>query len=171
MTQKTTITLFLAVLFAAGIIACNNQEERSYDEPAGPGGWLDGDIQEKFDRLAAQHQGFSRAMQEVGYRYTEMYFAGKEENWELATYHGEKIVDAMELGFERRPDREASAETFINETMPQMLEVFENENEEAFEKNFKMVKRECNTCHGKEEVAFINVKTPEQRLAPVGWEE
>ena len=171
MTKAYTIVAGCLISFTLIIIACSeNETSSSYDEPAGSGGWLTGDIQEKFDKLADQHQGFSRAMQEVRYRYNEMYFAGQDENWEYAKYHGEKILGALESGFERRPAREESADRFVNTVMPEMLNVFENEDSEAFEEQFNMVKNECNACHAMEEVEFINVVEPEHRLSPVKWE-
>lgn len=51
-------------------------------------------------------------MVEVGYRFTELYFAGKEHNWDYAKYQAEKIEVALRLGLERRPKRAQSAQFF-----------------------------------------------------------
>jgi len=48
-------------------------------------------------------------MAEVGYRFTEMYWAGKDRNWPYARYQLHKIETTLKLGVERRPKRAASA--------------------------------------------------------------
>ena len=162
----TCISLLLIVLYA-----CQSEKESPvYDDPAGSGGWLTGDIQEKFETLANQHGGFSASKMEVQYRFNEMFFAAKDQNWGYAKYHGDKILGAMESGFERRPGREESAQRFMNQTMPDLLQVFEDEDYNAFEDQIDMVINECNACHAQEEVEFIKVVEPENRLSPVRWE-
>ena len=48
-------------------------------------------------------------MAEISYRFTELYFAGQDGNWDHVKYHSEKIDLALRLALERRPKRDLGA--------------------------------------------------------------
>ena len=75
--MKYTLKATLFVSAFAILIACTPEENT---EAVGQNGWLKGTPNEKFDEVAHQLQGFSRTMKEVGYRYQELYWAGKDMN-------------------------------------------------------------------------------------------
>lgn len=131
--------------------------------------WLTGDTNHKLEQLAKHHRGFDMAMVETGYRYSEVYFAGQEKNWEYALYQAEKIKVAIESGFERRPKRRASAEgMFLKNTYPKLIDAIKAKNASSFMTAFNAVTVSCNSCHHAEGVGFIKVHTPTARLTPVG---
>lgn len=137
------------------------------DQPAGPDGWLTGDSHEKFDKLAAQLGGFSAAMQEVGYRYIELYWAGSDANWDYASYQAAKIGSAIEDGIERRPARAESASRFLNSDLPAMQDAIDAHDRDTFMQAFNAFTQSCNTCHGAEDVPFIAIELPGERISPV----
>lgn len=156
MGKLTTITgalVMMAVIFQA----CNQATE-TYETR-----WLGETKQEMINNIESQFQGFSRTMTETGYRYQELYWAGMDENWQYAEYQREHIEEALEDGFVRRPDREASAQQFMNVALTEMKEVIEAGNKEKFLENFTRFTASCNTCHAMEDVAFMVVKIPENR--------
>jgi hypothetical protein len=53
----------IITIFAYFLASCKGEEN---SEPAGPGGWLDGNEQEKFNTIAGQLRGFDMAMVETG---------------------------------------------------------------------------------------------------------
>ena len=131
--------------------------------PAGSDGWLTGSTQEKFETVAGQFRGFDHAMWEVGYRYSELHWAGEDENWEYAMYHAEKLRTAMEQGFERRPAREASAADFLGSDLPAVKEAIEEGDYELFNERMDVLTNSCNICHAMEEVPFMQVERPSVR--------
>ncbi|EOZ92612.1 hypothetical protein A33Q_3993 [Indibacter alkaliphilus LW1] len=145
-------------------IACQSEEKSS---AVGPDGWLEGNTEEKLDEVAHQLGGFSRTMVEVSYRYSELYWAGMDENWGYADHQVEHIIEAMEDGLKRRPVRAESSKSFMEETLPMMEEVIQKENKEEFIKGFQMLTSACNACHAKEGESFIMIQTPENRTSPV----
>src|SRR3990172_9440034 len=116
MDMKTNIQL-LYILMVVFLFACCSRDE---NKPSGADGWLKGDENQKFETIAKQFRGFDMAMVETGYRYQELYWAGKDENWEYAAYQAEKIKVAVENGLERRPKRAVSAQDFLNIALPEM---------------------------------------------------
>ena len=155
----TTTAVFVSILII--INAC--QGDSSTENEAYATEWLGASKTEILDNIEDQFQGFSRTMTETAYRYHELYWAGQDQNWEYAEYQREHIEEAMELGFLRRPDREASSQQFMSQALPNMKRVISEEDKEKFLTEFTSLTASCNTCHAMEEVAFMTVKIPPKR--------
>jgi hypothetical protein len=153
------------ILLAAG---CGADVQENADSAVGQDGWLKGTTDQKFDVVAGQLRGFDMAMVETGYRFNELYFAGEDQNWAYAKYQAEKIGTAIRNGLERRPKRAASAETFLNLVLPEVMAAIEGRDLALFRQRFQAMLSTCNTCHANEKVEFIPVVVPKQRLTPVG---
>ena len=161
--MKLKLSIIALVLFA---FSCQtNTTDKS--AAVGTDGWLEGTTEERLDEVAHQLGGFSRTMVEVGYRYSELYWAGMDENWGYADHQVEHIIEAMEDGLKRRPARAESSISFMEENLPQMEELVKNENKEEFLKGFQSFTSACNACHAKEGESAIRIQLPEQRLSPV----
>lgn len=161
--MKYLFSLFIISLI---VFSCQtNTEEKS--TAVGLDGWLEGTTEEKLDEVAHQLGGFSRTMVEVGYRYSELYWAAMDENWGYADHQIEHIIEAMEDGLKRRPMRAASAEEFMKETLPYMESLIEKEDKEEFLKGFQMFTSACNACHAKEGESSIMIQAPLNRTSPV----
>lgn len=160
--MKTRILLSFIIL--SSLTACND-EEKTYS--SGTDGWLSGTQEEKFEEVANQFGGFSRTMVEVAYRYSELYWAGQDENWDYADHQLEHLMEVLEDGLKRRPARAESAQDFINHTVPEIEELIVNEDKEAFLQGFRSLTTACNACHAKEGESFIVIREPEVRTSPV----
>jgi hypothetical protein len=131
--------------------------------------WLGTTQQDIYYNIEEQFQGFSRTMVEVAYRYHELYWAGVDENWDYAHYQHEHIVEALEQGFVRRPERELSSRSFMTLAMPAMQNAIRSNTPEEFNQAFSQLINSCNTCHQMEEVAFIRVTQPTVRATAIRY--
>jgi hypothetical protein len=111
-------------------------------------------------------RGFDVALVETGYRYGELYWAGKDENWEYATYQLEKIETAVANGTERRPKRAASARMLEGALAP-VKNAIGRRDAAGFDAAFTTLTATCNACHVAERVPFVHVEPPRVRLSPV----
>jgi hypothetical protein len=136
-------------------------------QPAAEGAWLKGTAEEKFNQVEKQLRGFDKTMVEVGYRFTELYFAGKDHNWDYAKYQAEKMDIAIRLGLERRPKRAQSAQFFLADEIPALLKAIESKDDETFQKGMDRMRSSCMKCHNLEKVPYFTVEFPEHRLSPV----
>jgi hypothetical protein len=161
--MKQIILIFGVSLFLS---SCNQPREEKSTK-VGLDGWLEGTSEEKFEEVAHQLGGFSRTMVEVGYRYSELYWAGIDENWVYADHQIEHIIEAMEDGLSRRPIRVESAKDFMEETLPYMEELIKNNEKEEFLKGFQVFTSACNACHAKEGESAIMIQIPINRTSPV----
>jgi cytochrome c556 len=127
---------------------------------------LRGDADERFARVAKHLRGFDMAMVETGYRYTELYWAGLDGNWEYATYQLEKIRTTVNHGVERRPKRAESAR-MLEAGVLAVEEAVKARDAARFPSSFETLTAICNACHQAERVAFIHIVVPTHRLSPV----
>ena len=153
-------SVLLLVIFIT--TACQNQPQ---EQPQG--NWITGSGQNQIETIEKQFRGFDMAMVETGYRYVELYWAGKDQNWEYATYQLQKIRKTINNGLERRPKRAKSATNFLNTTLPEMEKAIQYQDSVAFAKNFHKLTISCNTCHELEKLAFFNVKEPLYRVSAI----
>jgi len=167
--RQRLIAGIVATLFVAGAAAGLGIANAQMPNPPPTSGWLRKLPPDKqIDAIDRQLRGFDMAMFEVNYRYTEMYFAGIEGNWDYALYTGEKIAWAIQNGFERRPKRRANAEEiFFKEAYPQVLEAIRKKDIALFKERVDVLRSACNACHSAEKVPFIQVGTPSIKQAPL----
>ncbi len=131
------------------------------------GEWIKGTEPEKLKTIEKHLRGLDMAMVETDYRYQELYWAGKDENWDYAAYQLVKIKLAIDNALERRPKRAKSAAYFLNEVLPAMQKTVEQKDTAAFNRGFKVLTANCNTCHAMEKVPFFTVGTPQERLSAI----
>ena len=171
--------LAIALAVMALFMACSESNQKdsadesrqlstSTESPGVDGGeWLRGDIDRRFALVAKHLRGFDMAMVEVGHRYTELYWASRDRNWEYAAYQLGKIETAVANGVERRPQRAASARMLAAAVM-QVRAAIDGHDHSALDTAIGTLTATCNACHQAERVPFIHVAPPSVRLSPVG---
>ena len=148
-----TVTVLLVCGFTAVSFALNQETPKKSEN------WLldAKDDTERFKLIQQMFGGFSSAMQIVGERYERTYDALAETNYDLAMYHWKKIKDAIELGYLRRPAREAnSVALFLNEPWKTAGEAFALKEKEKAINAFLSARSACMACHIAENVPFMN---------------
>lgn len=170
MTRRHIALAFL--LPAALALACERQDPPQEDsvpastERAESQGWLRGNVDERFALVSKHLRGFDMAMVEVGYRYTELYWAGRDRNWGYAEYQLGKIETAIANGVERRPARAASAR-MLEGSVSTVRSAIERQGGAAMDEALTTLTATCNACHQAERVPFVTVAPPAVRLSPV----
>ncbi|HEY4580543.1 MAG TPA: hypothetical protein VIG89_05850, partial [Candidatus Acidoferrales bacterium] len=112
-------------------------------------------------------RGLDVAMAEIGYRFTELYFSGKDRNWDYAKYQTEKIDLALRLALVRRPKRAKSSQPFLDEALPVVMKSVAARDEAAFAAAMNRLRTACMKCHTDEQVPYFTVEFPDRRISPV----
>jgi hypothetical protein len=124
------------------------------------------------DRLERHLRGLDVAMMEIGHRFNELHFAGRDRNWPYARYQIEKIELALRLSLERRPQRAAAAEPFLRETIPLVKQAIHaadiERNTGAYEEALERLRADCMKCHVAENVPHFTVYFAKYRTSPIG---
>lgn len=152
--------IIFACIIAVAIAACN------HSEPEAQGDWIKGSEHNKIEIIEKQFRGLDNAMVETGYRYQELFWAGKDENWPYASYQLQKIKIAIENGIQRRPNRATSAKQFFQYAMPELQKSIESKDTSAFSNGFQILTNGCKNCHIRENAPYINFIKPNVRLSP-----
>ena len=161
--EQTRLTRWVGV---AAIVLASCGSPASGGAPPQPT-WLSPVADERVLQLERQLRGFDLAMVETGHRYTELFWAGQDENWEAAAYHARKMRLAIENGLERRPKRAASARPFLDGALAAMEGAVASRDRARFETGFRELTAGCNACHAMEEVGFFEVQPPKTRASPI----
>lgn len=133
----------------------------------GPGdSWITGDTDQKFAKVAKHLRGLDVAMVEIGYRYGELSWAGRDQNWPFAAYQLDKISLALSQAVERRPKRAASA-AMLDPALQAVKRAVGAKDSAGFQTAFETLTQTCNTCHATEQVPFMKVAPPQQRSSPI----
>ncbi len=133
--------------------------------------WLADDRAAGRDQLERHLRGLDLAMMEIGYRFNELHWAGRDRNWPYAQYQIEKIELALRLALERRPKRTASAKPFLDETIPFVKKAIEQaaagRDGDAYIDALERLRSDCMTCHVQEKVPHFTVYFPDTRTSPI----
>jgi hypothetical protein len=120
-----------------------------------PPSWLTGTADEKFAQIEKHLRGLDVAMAEIGYRYGELIVASKSRNWEYAQYQAEKIDLALRLALERRPKRVKSAQPFVNDDLPRVLDAIKKRDGQQLDQAMVRLHDSCVQCHKSENVLYF----------------
>jgi hypothetical protein len=131
-------------------------------------GWLTESQGDKFEAIERHLRGLDMTMVEIGYRFTELNFAGLDRNWGYAQYQLDKIDLALRNGLERRPARAPSSQEFLNEALPRIRAIVDRQDRDGFEAGMERLRVSCMECHVLENTPHFTVQIPERRLAPIG---
>lgn len=149
------------VLLLVIILSCKNNQSNPQGE------WIKGSEEEKIKTIEKHFRGLDLAMIEADYRYQELFWAGKDNNWDYASYQLDKIKLTIENALQRRPKRANSAENFLHTVLPEMKKSLESKDSILFNENFIVLTAGCNSCHIKEKLSFFTVKPPTQRFSSI----
>lgn len=139
----------------------------SENNPKADGHWIKGDDSTKIKTIEKHLRGLDMAMVETGYRYQELYWAGKDKNWDYASYQLTKLKLAIENGLERRPLRAKSAAHFLQTIVPDMQAALGNKDTTVFNNSYQLLTAGCNSCHVAEKVPFFTIKPPVTRTSTI----
>jgi hypothetical protein len=157
------------IAFAVGGLLGWAAARTSGPEGARPGApsWILGEGDERFARIEKHLRGLDVAMAEIGYRYTELFFAVQDGNWDYAGYQMDKIELALKLAVERRPQRAASANAFLTEDLPAVQAGVRSRETDAASEAVERLRTACMKCHVSEQVPYFTLQTPERRLTAI----
>jgi hypothetical protein len=131
--------------------------------PPGDRTWLD-QMDEAPDRVVArQLRGLDVAMIEIDHRYSELYFAAQDGNWDYAEHQVEHMALAMDLALERRPHRAPSARAMFYPALERVEAAVEARDDAAFTDAFERLRGACNACHVAEGEGAMVVGVPSRR--------
>jgi hypothetical protein len=151
--RKTVIATACLFAFVGGAYAASD--------------WLTGSTDDKLKTLAEIQPGLGTVMMEYSTRYTNMYYAAKGGNWDLAAYQQKEALEIQEVGETTRPARAGALKGFETAFMVPLAAAIKAKDFGTFDKAFKVGIQGCNGCHAAQGFPFIKYDLPNVAPSPL----
>jgi hypothetical protein len=119
----------------------------------------------------------SHVMQDVSYHFGNLWFAGQNQNWDLAKFYLDETQSHLEWAVRVIPKRKDSAgrevdlvailEAFKNGPLKELHAAVSGHDVSAFEKSYRASLENCYTCHKAADKPFLRLQIPERAETPI----
>jgi hypothetical protein len=119
----------------------------------------------------------AHAMQDVGYHFSNLWFAGRAQNWPLAGFYNQEVLSHLKWAVRIIPKRkdlagaeidlEAILQAFENSPWTQMKEAIASEDAAGFDKSYRFMLETCYACHKASDKPFIRLQIPTEPESPI----
>lgn len=107
--------------------------------------------------------GFGEFMGYIQIHHAKLWFAGKNENWDLADFEIKEIKETFGNLQKYETDRpEIQTIPMIFPALDSISTAISGKNAEGFNKSFRLLTKTCNLCHQAVGYGFNRVKIPEE---------
>ena len=117
-------------------------------------------LQQKLDN--AYKPGFGEFMSGIQVHHAKLWFAGINNNWELADFEIHEITESLESLQKFQPERkEVASLPMLNPAIDSLNTAIKNKNLVQFKSSYLLLTNSCNSCHKSVDYSFNEVKIPE----------
>ena len=119
----------------------------------------------------------AHAMHDVGYHFSNLWFAGQHQHWELANFYwletrshlrwAARIIPMRKDNAGNDVDVQVILEAFENGLLKKLDEAIAAKNVSAFESNYRTTLEGCYACHKAADKPFIRPQIPSQPETPI----
>jgi hypothetical protein len=129
--------------------------------------WLKGTPDEKLKSLAEIQPGLGTVMIEYANRYSTLYYAAKNGNWEVAAYEVKEMREIQRVGETTRPARGSELRAFEKSYLEPIDAAIKSKDWGKFEYAFKAGVQACNACHAGAGFPFLKYQLPKSSSSPL----
>jgi hypothetical protein len=153
-------------------------------EPARPAALAETAASLDFQRLASEMETIqgklpdqSHAMKDVGYHFANLWFAGQQENWDLANFYCAETKSHLHWAVRIIPVRKDNAgmdvdlapilEALENGSLKQIEQAIADKNKSAFNESYRFTIEGCYSCHKASDKRFLRPQIPTLPESPI----
>jgi hypothetical protein len=129
-------------------------------------------IQADVERLKQVVPDQAHAMQDVGFHFSNLWFAGQHQHWELANFYWSetrshlrwavRIIPKRKDSAGREIDLEAILQAIENSPLKQLHDAIAAKDKAGFEKAYRFTLEGCYSCHKASDKPFLRPQIPTQ---------
>lgn len=163
------VALGIAVSHRGGTVSLAADSEKKPDEVAL--------LKAEVDRLKGMVPDQAHAMADVGYHYTNLWFAGQNENWPLAQFMMNEVKSHLRWAVRIIPKRKTTAGLEVElagilsgletSTLKDLEQTIKDKNKAKFTEAYKMQLTACMACHQATSKEFIRLQVPDRPEASI----
>lgn len=119
----------------------------------------------------------SHVMQDVGYHFSNLWFAGQHANWDLANFYWSETRSHLQWAVRVIPKRKDNAGQevdlvailagFENGPLKQLQEAIAEHDKAAFEKTYRTSMESCYSCHKASDKPYLRPQIPVRPETPI----
>jgi hypothetical protein len=159
----------LALIFAFAVIlsGCDRPAPAAGLQPPNKGEW-----EARINALETLIPSQSHMMADVGDHFTNLWFAGRAENWPLADFYLSETRSHLHWAVRRIPIRKDNRgqdvnlvnilEAFENSQLTQLKQAIDRKDRSGFESVFKVSLTVCYSCHKAADKPYLRPQIPTQ---------
>jgi hypothetical protein len=135
------------------------------------------DLVSELETIKGKLPDQAHAMQDVGYHFTNLWFAGQHKYWELANFYwletrshlrwATRIIPVRKDNAGNDVDVQAILQAFENGPLKLLAEAIAAKDVAAFEKEYRSALEGCYACHKASDKPFIRLHIPTQPEAAI----
>jgi hypothetical protein len=150
--MKISFYLLVIIIVAS---SCKQQTEST--------GALQSRIDSLEKKLAATYKpGFGEFMSSIQVHHAKLWFAGQNQNWELADFEMHEIAETLDAIKEYQTEREESKKVdMLKPSLDAVKDAIEKKDAALFKSSYLLLTNSCNNCHKAVNFGFNVVKVPE----------
>lgn len=128
------------------------------------------DLKAEIDAIKEKLPDQAHAMQDVGYHFSNLWFAGQKRHWDLANFYWSETRSHLHWAVRIIPVRKDNAgleiklvdilEAMENGPLKQLGQAIDSKDPETFEKAYRFSVETCYACHKASDKPFIRVQIP-----------
>jgi hypothetical protein len=176
--QVRTAALLAAGVVVGAIAAALIRSDGQRASAQGPAVANDADdLQAEVEAIKGKLADQAHAMQDVGYHYSNLWFAGQHENWPLATFYLQETLSHLRWAVRIIPVRKDSLgqdvdlgailQAFENTPAKQLQDAIAAQDKPAFEKAYRFTLEICYSCHKASEKPYLRPQIPAEPETPI----
>jgi hypothetical protein len=135
------------------------------------------DLKAEIEAIKGKLPDQAHAMQDVGYHFSNLWFAGKQKHWELANFYWAETRSHLHWAVRIIPVRKDNAgveiklvdilEAMENGPLKQLGDSIASKDSAAFERAYRFSAETCYSCHKASDKPFIRVQIPAEPETPI----
>src|SRR4026209_1638341 len=124
-------------------------------------------LQQKVDSLEKKiattyKPGFGEFMSSIQVHHAKLWFAGQNQNWELANFELHEIAETLDAIKEYQTEREESKKVdMLTPSLEAVKDAIDKRGPTLFNSSYLLLTNSCNNCHKAVNFGFNVVKVPE----------
>jgi hypothetical protein len=146
-------------------------------ETSNPGPSDMASLKAEIEQLRSLTPGQSHAMIDVEYHFANLWFAGKNSNWPLATFYLNETRSRVQWALRIRPVRKLAsgqdldlkpmADAFEATGITAIRAALDSHDVKAFDAAYRATLSQCHACHVAAEKPFLNPQIPQHPASPL----
>lgn len=165
----TLTVMFVGVIFGAAcheLLFSSPRQARAQEDHPAP------DLAAEIEAIKGKLPDQAHAMQDVGYHFSNLWFAGQQQHWDLAQFYWNETRSHLQWAVRIIPVRKDNAGVDVKlaeilaamESGPlkQLAESISAKDAAEFAKAYRFTMESCYACHKASDKPFIRLQIPTQ---------